>query len=213
MQLAMERGEEGEARAFYLGVLGMTEIAKPAVLASQVVRGSHRRCRVASRGRGAVSAGSQGAPRVLVDDLDDPVARLQAAGFQIVWDADRPAFDACTSISVMDAAIRASIRHVKESCVDEDVIRGKPSAAAGMLAAALPDVPRWVYVRSLLSAGAEVRLTADRNTALVFDQVSAALVGRREPALLREVLLGDPPGPDLLVQDDAALAARAALPG
>lgn len=45
-------------------------------------------------------------PGVLVDDLDNLVARLQAAGFQIVWDADRPAFDACTSISVMDAAIR-----------------------------------------------------------------------------------------------------------
>ncbi|HEX5316392.1 MAG TPA: VOC family protein [Candidatus Kapabacteria bacterium] len=32
VQLAMPRGEEEKARAFYCGVLGMTEIAKPAEL-------------------------------------------------------------------------------------------------------------------------------------------------------------------------------------
>lgn len=35
MQLAMPRGEEAAARAFYGGVLGLTEIGKPPVLAAR----------------------------------------------------------------------------------------------------------------------------------------------------------------------------------
>ena len=34
-QLAMPRGEEEAARAFYAGVLGMTEVGKPPVLAAR----------------------------------------------------------------------------------------------------------------------------------------------------------------------------------
>ena len=82
------------------------------------------------------------------------------------------------------------------------------------LAAALPDIPCWVYARSLLKSGAsQVRLAADRDAALILDATAAALVGRPDPLLLREALAGDPPGPALLVQDDAVLAVRTVLPG
>lgn len=78
----------------------------------------------------------------------------------------------------------------------------------------LPDIPRWVYARSLLKSRApEVRLAADRDAALILDPTSAALVGRPDPLLLREALAGDPPGPALLVQDDAVLAVQTVLPG
>jgi catechol 2,3-dioxygenase-like lactoylglutathione lyase family enzyme len=35
VQLAMPEGREAEARAFYAGVLGLTEVAKPAALAAR----------------------------------------------------------------------------------------------------------------------------------------------------------------------------------
>jgi hypothetical protein len=89
------------------------------------------------------------------------------------------------------------------------VLPVEPSA----LAAALPDVPCWVYVRSLLMSGsAQVRLTADRDAALVLDPTFAVLVGRPDPGLLRGALVGSPSGPELLIQDDALLGAQAALP-
>lgn len=81
------------------------------------------------------------------------------------------------------------------------------------LAIALADIPCRIYARSLLMSGTcQVRLAADRDAALILDVTSAALVRRPDPRLLREALAGDPPGPALLVQDDAVLAAQTVLP-
>ena len=94
VQLAMPAGEEAKGRAFYVGVLGMYELDKPADLAK--------------RG-GAWFAGGDGAsiqihlgveaefrparkahPAVLVRGLDELAERLAAAGHAVSWDDELP---------------------------------------------------------------------------------------------------------------------------
>ncbi len=82
------------------------------------------------------------------------------------------------------------------------------------LAAALPDVPCWLYARSVLLSGAARMIGNDGSDAvLVLDPTAAVLVGRPDPQLLRRTLAGTPSATALLVQEDALSAVRAALPG
>jgi catechol 2,3-dioxygenase-like lactoylglutathione lyase family enzyme len=92
VQLAMPGGGEDAARAFYAGLLGMTELAKPAVLA---VRGG---CWFAS-GSAVLHLGVEepfaptrkAHPALLVDDLDGLFAALTSAGHACVRaDAEIP---------------------------------------------------------------------------------------------------------------------------
>ncbi len=93
MQLAMPAGGEPTARQFFVDVLGMTEVPKPPVLAA--------------RGGAWFSSGGvelhlgveddfrpakKGHPGILVDDIDDIVRRLAAAGQAAAWDGDFPGF-------------------------------------------------------------------------------------------------------------------------
>ena len=81
VQLAMPRGREEAARAFYTGLLGMTELPKPPVLAA---RGG---CWFAS-GAAVLHLGVEepftparkAHPALLTDDLDGLGAALAAAG-------------------------------------------------------------------------------------------------------------------------------------
>ena len=81
VQLAMPRGREDAARSFYSGLLGMTELPKPPVLAA---RGG---CWFAS-GAALLHLGVEepftparkAHPALLVDDLDGLEAALSAAG-------------------------------------------------------------------------------------------------------------------------------------
>jgi RimJ/RimL family protein N-acetyltransferase len=85
---------------------------------------------------------------------------------------------------------------------------------ARALAAALPDAPSWVETRARLLAGeAIIRRSADADAAVVLDPVlpSGFLVGRADPALLRDVAAAAPRDFELVVQDDAIEDARAAL--
>lgn len=91
-------------------------------------------------------------------------------------------------------------------------IRGLPTEAAA-LAAALPDLPRWVYARSLLLSGASVRVSAAGDAALVLESTTAVLVGRPDRQLLCDALGGNPRAPTLLVEGDTLMAVRRALPG
>lgn len=85
VQLAMPRGREDTARSFYAGLLEMTELIKPAVLA---VRGG---CWFAS-GAAVLHLGVEepfaparkAHPALLVDDLDRLEAALTAAGHSCV---------------------------------------------------------------------------------------------------------------------------------
>ena len=85
VQLAMPRGQEGLARSFYAGLLGMTELPKPPVLAA---RGG---CWFAS-GAAVLHLGVEepfaparkAHPALLTDDLDGLAAALAAAGHDCV---------------------------------------------------------------------------------------------------------------------------------
>jgi RimJ/RimL family protein N-acetyltransferase len=84
------------------------------------------------------------------------------------------------------------------------------------LAAALPDVPRWVETRALLLSGAAVvRHSARMDGAVVLEPALpfGCLVGRADEALLRDALDGVAADFELVVQTDALDGARAALPG
>jgi catechol 2,3-dioxygenase-like lactoylglutathione lyase family enzyme len=89
----MPKGEEAAARAFFVDVLGMDEVAKPPVLAARGgawfrAGGIELHLGVEDDFRPA----RKGHPGLLVDDLDDIAARLTAAGQDASWDADFPGF-------------------------------------------------------------------------------------------------------------------------
>ena len=93
VQLAMPRGAEEEARGFFVGVLGMTEIAKPPVLAARGGAWFRAGGLELHLGVEAEFAPARKAhPGILVNDLDGLVARLAAAGQDAVWDSDFPGF-------------------------------------------------------------------------------------------------------------------------
>ena len=96
VQLAVPAGAEAACRAFYVGVLGLTEVPKPPVLAA--------------RGGLWVRAGTlelhlgveddfrparKAHPGILVSDVDALAERLAAAGVAVRWDGDFPGHRRC----------------------------------------------------------------------------------------------------------------------
>ncbi len=101
VQIAMPGGEEDRARAFYVEVLGFSEIAKPAELArrggawfqSQQVQlhlGVEADFRPARKAH----------PAFLVQDLDNLLLRVQAAGHET--DTSQPPLDGYKRAHVFD---------------------------------------------------------------------------------------------------------------
>lgn len=96
VQLSCLAGTEDDLRAFYGGLLGMTELTKPPVLAA---RGG-----VWFR-RGAVELhlgvetdfrpARKAHPGLLCANLDGVVAALAAGGFESEWDDNFPGFRRC----------------------------------------------------------------------------------------------------------------------
>jgi catechol 2,3-dioxygenase-like lactoylglutathione lyase family enzyme len=91
VQVSMPVGEEDAARAFYSGVLGMTEVEKPPVLAKRGgawfrAHGAELHLGVEQDFRPAKKAH----PAFLVDDLDGLSERLVAHGTTPRWDGDFP---------------------------------------------------------------------------------------------------------------------------
>ncbi|GAA0370388.1 VOC family protein [Microbispora corallina] len=91
VQLAIPPGSEDACRAFYVGVLGLTEIRKPPELAArgglwvradtlEIHLGVEEDFRPARKAH----------PGILVTGLDDLAARLVAAGVEVAWDAHFP---------------------------------------------------------------------------------------------------------------------------
>jgi catechol 2,3-dioxygenase-like lactoylglutathione lyase family enzyme len=90
-QLAMPAGAEPAVRAFYGGILGMTELDKPPVLAArggcwfrsgalELHLGVERDFRPARKAH----------PGMLVSDIDALAARLTASGVDVEWDDEFP---------------------------------------------------------------------------------------------------------------------------
>ncbi|GAA4924250.1 VOC family protein [Actinomycetospora succinea] len=93
VQLAMPVGQEDRARAFFVGVLGMTEIEKPPVLAARGgawfrAGGLELHLGVEDDFRPARKAH----PGIMVDDLDALAGRLEHAGQDVTRDRDFPGF-------------------------------------------------------------------------------------------------------------------------
>jgi catechol 2,3-dioxygenase-like lactoylglutathione lyase family enzyme len=94
VQLAAPPGSEPELRAYYTGVLGMTELAKPPVLAG---RGG---CWFAA-GTAVLHLGVEqdfrparkAHPGVRVTGIHAFAKTLQAKGAQVVWDYDLPGYE------------------------------------------------------------------------------------------------------------------------
>ena len=94
VQLAMPRGREDEARAFYAGVLGFTELPKPENLAR---RGGawfrHGEAEVHLGVEEDFRPAKKAHPALLVEDLADVVARCERAGVAVRRDEPLPGYD------------------------------------------------------------------------------------------------------------------------
>ena len=101
IQIAMPPGQEAKARAFYVNVLGFTEIPKPPELAkrggawfesgtTQLHLGVEPDFRPARKAH----------PAFVVDDLDTLLAKIQAEGFEV--DASQPPLDGYKRAHVFD---------------------------------------------------------------------------------------------------------------
>ena len=91
VQVSMPAGEEDTARAFYAGVLGMTEVPKPPVLAKR--GGAWFRAGGVELHLGVEAAfrpARKAHPAFLIDGLDGLAERLAAHGTPPRWDGDFP---------------------------------------------------------------------------------------------------------------------------
>ena len=96
VQLLIPVGGEDVARGYYAGVLGMTELAKPPVLAARGgcwFRGGGWEVHL-----GAVAdfaPAGKAHPGVLINGLDELAAVLAAAGRPVEWDPHFPGYRRC----------------------------------------------------------------------------------------------------------------------
>ena len=94
VQLAVPRGAEQQCRDFWAGVLGMLEVAKPAVLAARGgcwFRGGQLEVHLGVEEPFAPARKAH--PGLLVGGLRDLAARLEAAGHAVTWDDEFPGHD------------------------------------------------------------------------------------------------------------------------
>lgn len=93
MQLLIPPGGEDVARAFYTGVLGLTEVEKPPELKK---RGGcwfrHEGLELHLSPVDDFVPATRAHPGVLVDDLDRWAGKLETAGRPVKWDADFPGY-------------------------------------------------------------------------------------------------------------------------
>jgi catechol 2,3-dioxygenase-like lactoylglutathione lyase family enzyme len=92
-QLAMPRGEEAAARAFYSGTLGMAELQKPAVLAARGgcwFRGGGIELHLGVEDPFAPAKKAH--PGLLIDDLSGLATALETAGRTVTWDDGFPGY-------------------------------------------------------------------------------------------------------------------------
>lgn len=95
-QLAMPRGAEDAARAFYAGVIGMVELEKPPVLAARGgcwFRGGGVELHLGVED--PFQPARKAHPGILVEDLADLEAALERAGHAVIRDDAFPGFRRC----------------------------------------------------------------------------------------------------------------------
>ncbi len=93
VQLAMPKGQEDKARAFYRGLLGLNEVPKPPVLAKRGgawFESGHVKIHLGVQQD--FRAARKAHPAFLVSDIDDFSTRLKDAGCDVTIDYDLPGF-------------------------------------------------------------------------------------------------------------------------
>ncbi len=94
VQLAMPRGEEDEARAFYTGLLGIPEAPKPEELARRGgVWFEGEAVKVHLGVEAEFRAARKAHPAFLVEGLAELADRLRASGVEVVEDGWMPGFE------------------------------------------------------------------------------------------------------------------------
>ncbi len=92
VQVAMPPGEEAKARAFYVDVLGMTELAKPAALAGRggcwFAGGEGASVQIHCGVEQDFRPAKKAHPAVLVVGIDELAGRIEAAGGEVAWNDD-----------------------------------------------------------------------------------------------------------------------------
>jgi catechol 2,3-dioxygenase-like lactoylglutathione lyase family enzyme len=91
VQLALPPGTEDECRAFYVDVLGLSEVEKPPVLAARGglwVRADHLEIHLGVEEDFRPQRKAH--PGLLVGDIDALAERLESSGCPVEWDADFP---------------------------------------------------------------------------------------------------------------------------
>jgi catechol 2,3-dioxygenase-like lactoylglutathione lyase family enzyme len=94
IQLAMPAGREDEARRFYVGLLELVELPKPAHLAAR--GGAWFQCGPLQLHVGVdadFKPAKKAHPGLLVDDLPSLLARLTAAGYAVKFDEPLDGFE------------------------------------------------------------------------------------------------------------------------
>lgn len=87
VQVSCPAGSEDELRAFYVGVLGMTELAKPPALAAK--GGAWFRagtCEIHAGVEHDFRPARKAHPGIAVADIDALAERVSAAGGEVRWD-------------------------------------------------------------------------------------------------------------------------------
>ncbi|MDQ3166487.1 MAG: glyoxalase [Actinomycetota bacterium] len=93
MQVSCPAGGEDAARAFYGGVLGLPEVAKPPALAARGgVWFCHEEVEVHVGVEEPFRPAGKAHPAFSVDDVDAVAAAATAAGFPVAWDDDFPGY-------------------------------------------------------------------------------------------------------------------------
>lgn len=101
VQIAMPPGEEEKARAFYINVLGFTEIPKPPELAKRGgVWFQSERVQLHLGVETDFRAARKAHPAFVVDDLERLIASVQEAGYET--DTSQPPLDGYKRAHVFD---------------------------------------------------------------------------------------------------------------
>ena len=96
VQLAMPAGREAEARAFYSGVLGIPEVAKPENLAKRGGAWFERGTLKVHLGvEPNFSPARKAHPAFRVENLAELIDHLRAAGVEVTTDEPLPGYERC----------------------------------------------------------------------------------------------------------------------
>jgi catechol 2,3-dioxygenase-like lactoylglutathione lyase family enzyme len=91
VQVSCPAGSEDELRDFYVGLLGMTEVPKPPVLAAR--GGAWFRsgaCEIHCGVEEGFTPARKAHPGIAVSDVDELARRCAAAGLPVTWDENIP---------------------------------------------------------------------------------------------------------------------------